>query len=192
LNRREQQSRGNTDLRRSHDPRSQGRDTKHSNSHDHWRPRRLGGAASLARPGANVTGVTLDAGIELHGKRLGLLREIRPDASRAAYLASSSAWDQPQAVMVREAAQGSRLSLTHVDLGTNLNDTIYKKAFESTDWTKIDVLLVSDEPEHLSNTRTLVDLVTSAGRQLVILFATSSRQAGFWHTIGICPAHFGS
>src|SRR5262249_13793151 len=27
-------------------------------------------AASLARPGGNVTGVTVDAGIELHGKRL--------------------------------------------------------------------------------------------------------------------------
>ena len=118
-------------------------------------------AASLARPGANVTGVTVDAGIELHGKRLGLLREIRPEASRVAYLASSSAWKQPQAAMVREAAQASRLSLAHVDLGSNLNDAAYETAFASTDWTKADVLLVSDEPEHLSHSRTLVDLATS-------------------------------
>jgi putative ABC transport system substrate-binding protein len=102
-------------------------------------------AASLARPGANVTGVTVDAGIELHGKRLGLLREIRPVASRVAYLASSSAWKQPQASMVREAAQASKLSLAHVDLGSNLNDAAYKTAFASTDWTKADMLLVSDE-----------------------------------------------
>jgi putative ABC transport system substrate-binding protein len=119
-------------------------------------------AASLARPGGNVTGVTIDAGIELHGKRLGLLREIRPEASRVAYLASSSAWEQPQAAMVREAARASRLSLAHVDLGSNLDGTAYKKAFASADWTKADVLLVSDEPEHLSNTRILVDLTTSA------------------------------
>jgi len=79
-------------------------------------------AASLARPDANVTGVTVDAGIELHGKRLGLLREIRPGASRIAYLASSSAWKQPQAAMVREAAQAAKLSLSHLDLANNFND----------------------------------------------------------------------
>ena len=120
-----------------------------------------GFATSLARPGANVTGVTVDAGIELHGKRLGLLQEMRPEASRVVYLASSSAWKQPQAAMVREAAQASKLSLTHVDLGSNLNDAAYETAFASTDWTKEDVLLVSDEPEHLSRIRTLVDLATS-------------------------------
>jgi putative ABC transport system substrate-binding protein len=119
-------------------------------------------AASLARPGANVTGVTVDAGIELHGKRLGLLREVRPEASRVAYLASSSAWKQPQAAMVREAAQASKLSLVRVDLGNDLNDAAYEKAFASTDWTKADMLLVSDEPEHLSRSGILVDLATSA------------------------------
>lgn len=118
-------------------------------------------AESLARPGANVTGVTVDAGIELHGKRLELLRETRPGAARLAYLASSSAWKQPQGAMVREAAQSSKLSVAHVDLGSNLNDAAYEAAFASTDWTKSDVLLVSDEPEHLSHSRTLVDLATS-------------------------------
>jgi putative ABC transport system substrate-binding protein len=117
-------------------------------------------AASLARPGGNVTGVTVDAGIELHGKRLGLLREIKPEASRVAYLSSSPAWKQPQAVMVREAAQSAKLSLSQVDLGSNLDDAAYEAAFASTDWTKVDMLLVSDEPEHLSHVRTLVDLAT--------------------------------
>ncbi len=120
-----------------------------------------GFAASLARPGANVTGVTVDAGIELHGKRLSLLREMRPEASRVVYLASSSAWKQPQAAMVREAAQASKITLLHVDLGSNLNNAAYETAFVSTDWTKEDVLLVSDEPEHLSRSRTLVDFATS-------------------------------
>jgi putative ABC transport system substrate-binding protein len=63
--------------------------------------------------------------------------------------------------MVREAVQASKLTLEHVDLGTNLNDTAYKTAFASTDWNKADMLLVSDEPaEHLTNSRTLVDLAT--------------------------------
>lgn len=119
-------------------------------------------AASLARPGGNVTGVTVDAGIELHGKRLSLLREIKPEASRIAYLASSSAWKQPQGAMVRQAAQASKLSLLHLSLGTNLNDAAYETAFASTDATAADALLVSDEPEHLSHTKTLVGLATGA------------------------------
>jgi putative tryptophan/tyrosine transport system substrate-binding protein len=37
-------------------------------------------ASSLARPGTNLTGVTVDAGLELYGKRLALLVEVRPNA----------------------------------------------------------------------------------------------------------------
>jgi putative ABC transport system substrate-binding protein len=45
----------------------------------------LGIVASLARPGGNITGVTVVA-TELFGKRLGLLREIVPSASKIGYL----------------------------------------------------------------------------------------------------------
>ena len=38
--------------------------------------------------------------------------------------------------MVREAAQASKLSLVRVDLGNDLNDAAYEKAFASTDWTQ--------------------------------------------------------
>src|ERR1700719_3438755 len=37
---------------------------------------------SLARPGGNLTGVTLDAGIEIWGKRLELLREAVPSTAK--------------------------------------------------------------------------------------------------------------
>jgi len=44
-------------------------------------------AASLARPGGNVTGIFLDA-VELNGKRLEVMREFVPGLSRVAVL-----WD---------------------------------------------------------------------------------------------------
>ncbi len=121
-------------------------------------PVAAGVAASLARPGGNVTGVTVDAGIQLHGKRLELLLETKPQASRLAYLTSSSGWKQIQAGMVREAAQTARLTLTHIDLGTTLNEAAYAAAFAQIMDAKSDVLLVSDEPEHLSNSVALVDV----------------------------------
>jgi ABC-type uncharacterized transport system substrate-binding protein len=45
--------------------------------------------ASLARPGGNVTGFTLSAGVELNGKRLELLREALPTLKRVAILWNS-------------------------------------------------------------------------------------------------------
>src|SRR5215472_6213097 len=42
--------------------------------------------SSLARPDANITGVSVDAGIETYGKRLEILREMVPSASRVAFL----------------------------------------------------------------------------------------------------------
>src|SRR5262249_4868671 len=48
-------------------------------------PTQTGLAASLARPGSNVTGLTNFAG-ELRGKRLELLKEVVPQATRFALL----------------------------------------------------------------------------------------------------------
>ena len=41
---------------------------------------------NMARPEGNITGVTLDAGIEMQGKQLDFLRQAVPSISRVAYL----------------------------------------------------------------------------------------------------------
>jgi len=46
----------------------------------------VGSVASLVRPGGNLIGVNLYAGIEIEGKRLQLLKEAVPTASRVAVL----------------------------------------------------------------------------------------------------------
>ena len=52
--------------------------------------------ASLARPGGNITGVSVEAGLEIWGKRLQILREAIPTASRVGFLGSRQIWDLPQ------------------------------------------------------------------------------------------------
>jgi ABC transporter substrate binding protein len=47
---------------------------------------------SLARPGGNITGLTVDAGPDLGAKRLELLKELLPKASRVAVPASKGDW----------------------------------------------------------------------------------------------------
>jgi putative tryptophan/tyrosine transport system substrate-binding protein len=49
-------------------------------------PVRDGLAASMARPGTNLTGLTLSVGYQLAGKRVELLKDLKPDLSRMAVL----------------------------------------------------------------------------------------------------------
>jgi putative tryptophan/tyrosine transport system substrate-binding protein len=55
-------------------------------------PVQAGFATSLARPGGNITGVT-GYYLEIWGKRLQILKEAVPSASKVAFLALHGAWE---------------------------------------------------------------------------------------------------
>jgi len=75
-------------------------------------PVAFGIVESLAHPGGNITGICTDAGPEIMGKRLDLLREAAPGTSRAGFLASRSVWESPFGVAgLQEAAQRMGISL---------------------------------------------------------------------------------
>jgi putative tryptophan/tyrosine transport system substrate-binding protein len=119
-------------------------------------------ASSLARPGTNLTGVTVDAGLELYGKRLALLVEVRPNVSAVAYLSSHENWNRPTGAALRTAAQQAGMALAHVDLGNSFNEATYSAAFTWIQNARIDALLVSDEADHNANVNTLTKLAASA------------------------------
>ena len=48
---------------------------------------------SLARPGGNITGVSVDVGPEIYGKRLQILKEAVPSASKVAFLDIRTFWE---------------------------------------------------------------------------------------------------
>lgn len=76
------------------------------------RPVEAGLAASLSRPGGNVTGHTLLAEPQEEGKRLQLLKEAVPRASRIAYLGPEWAWGTDYGQAARNAARVLGLTLT--------------------------------------------------------------------------------
>jgi putative ABC transport system substrate-binding protein len=79
---------------------------------------RAGFAASLARPGGNVTGFTLDGGDEgeMQGKRLGLLKETLPNLMRVGILWNpDGALDPARLETMREASQPLGLKLVTVE-----------------------------------------------------------------------------
>ena len=75
-----------------------------------------GYAASLARPGANITGLSILAP-EISGKQLELLKDIIPKLKRVAVLASAIAPDRAQTMNEMEsAAKALRLELKFLDV----------------------------------------------------------------------------
>ena len=74
-------------------------------------PIRTGLVASLARPGSNFTGVSVDAGAGLLGKRLQLLKELAPSIQRVAYHGTPVEWNGPAGQELRAAGSRARPSL---------------------------------------------------------------------------------
>ena len=67
---------------------------------------------SLAHPGGNLTGVSVDTGPSIHGKRIALLREIFPAMSKFSYITLRTQWENlvgaPNARGVRRGWNQSR------------------------------------------------------------------------------------
>ena len=99
--------------------------------------------ASLARPGGNITGLTILAP-ELSGKRLELLKEAVPKATRVAFLWNSAnpaqglLWKESQA-----AAQELRLQLQSLEVRSS-ND--FENAFEAALRERAQALITAPEP----------------------------------------------
>jgi ABC-type uncharacterized transport system substrate-binding protein len=113
---------------------------------------------SIARPGGNITGVTIAGGFEIMGKRMGLLVEAMPKLSTLGYLASRSYWEDIRGAAAREAAKRAGISLKAALLDTAFNDAEYQRVFTSMEQDRADALMVSEEAEHIANRATIVEL----------------------------------
>jgi putative tryptophan/tyrosine transport system substrate-binding protein len=103
-------------------------------------PVELGVVASLARPGANVTGVTtLDA--ELVGKRLGLLRELLPAATTIAFLVNLTNQSDTESVMRGHVEETKSLGLRILILNAT-NPSEIEPAFEALSHQHADAIIV--------------------------------------------------
>lgn len=121
-------------------------------------PVALGLVVSIARPGGNITGVTIGAELELIGKRIGLLVEAMPKLSSVGYLVSRPYWEDLRGAAAREAANRAGISLKAAPLDSAFNEAEYRRAFRSMEQDRANALLVSDEAENLANRATIVEL----------------------------------
>jgi putative tryptophan/tyrosine transport system substrate-binding protein len=109
--------------------------------------------ASLARPGGNITGFTFDAGPEIEGKRLQMLKEAVPAATRIAFLGISSDWEGPNGGSVRAVAQVLNLALVPVEL----DPARYADAFALITRERPQAIFASRNGAHFVNRQLLAD-----------------------------------
>jgi|SRR6516165_1207598 len=96
--------------------------------------------SSLARPGGNVTGFSLQAAPEIEAKRLQLLKESAPTMVRVGYLATKKEWADIDGTSLQIAAQ--KLGMTVYLVEHSL--TNHTEAFKSLESDPPDALIVSN------------------------------------------------
>jgi putative ABC transport system substrate-binding protein len=110
---------------------------------------------SLARPGGNITGFSEDAGLEIWGKRFGLLRELIPTASRVGRLGSR---DVKISTASLEAARQAGITLIDSPLESPIQEAEYRRAFKLMTEERADAFYVSDQSEHGTYIRLIIEL----------------------------------
>jgi putative ABC transport system substrate-binding protein len=120
-------------------------------------PLKAGLVASLARPGGNLTGITLDPGIELWGKRLELLKEAVPSTARAVFLAMRDGWEDSFGQALQDVGNHLGISLTAV-LPQSGTPAEMERVFAAMAEQRPDAVLVSGEGDLYANRQLIVEL----------------------------------
>jgi len=121
--------------------------------------------ASLARPGGNVTGMSLMAP-DLGGKRLELLKEVLPRVSRVAVLWNAA--NPYSAIVFKETQAGAVILGIEVQSVEVRNPDDFDGAFELTKRLRPDALIVVEDPLTISNGTRVINFV--ATHQLPALY----------------------
>jgi putative tryptophan/tyrosine transport system substrate-binding protein len=142
-------------------------------------PIATGFITSLARPDANLTGVSVDAGLEIWGKRLALLRETTQGLSRAGFISGKRFWEEAaQMTPLREAAARLSISLVGCTLEGSFQDAEYRRVFAAMPQDHLNGLVVSSETENASNRAIIVQLAEQAKLPTIYPFRVYTELGG--------------
>jgi putative ABC transport system substrate-binding protein len=118
-------------------------------------PTRTGLVTSLAHPGGNVTGVTVQEGGEIWGKRLQILKEAVPSASRVAFLGLRSNWEETTSL--RELSRQLQISLIPMLLEES-TPSEYRRVFGEIAKERPDAIMPDGRAELIAYHQLIVEL----------------------------------
>lgn len=141
-------------------------------------PVRTGFAASLARPGGNITGFAFDTGVEIFAKRLALLKEAVPGTFRVAQLTLRHYWESWFGDEVRKASQGIGITVIGATLDAPVNEQTYRRAF-ATLQTRADAVSVWPQYENIVHGALIAELAAKARLPTMCVLRENVDAGGF-------------
>jgi putative ABC transport system substrate-binding protein len=119
-------------------------------------PIQWGFATSVARPGGNITGVTVFAGPEIFGKRLQILKEAVPSVSKVAFLTIGTSQDLDQ--ILREVA--GKLEISVIDMAVQEATPVeLQRVFAEIAHDRPDAVIVNSIGDLSASPQLIVELV---------------------------------
>lgn len=115
-------------------------------------------ATSLAHQSGNITGVTIEAGYEIWGKRLSILKEAIENLKQLRVLSKEFLWKGPMGRAAIQAAESLGLSLSPAFLKADVSAESYAPIFADIKSSGADGLLVDDSLENITHRRIITDL----------------------------------
>ncbi len=97
----------------------------------------------------NITGVSVDAGLEVWGKRLQFLVETARGLTNLRLLIPTKARWRPVLEPLRDAAARAGTSIDAALLGEHINQAAYEQVFDAMERDRVDGLILSDSGEHV-------------------------------------------
>ena len=141
-------------------------------------PVRFGLISSLAHPGGNITGVSMDAGVEIWGKRLELLSRAVPKLTKVLYVSTQGGWDGAGGQSVRSAAQGLGISLVRATLNAPYNEAELRRALSTIQRDQLDGVVVAHESQLFDLNSLLVQLIQQMRLPAIFPYSEQAEAGG--------------
>jgi putative tryptophan/tyrosine transport system substrate-binding protein len=121
---------------------------------------------NLAHPGGNLTGVSINAGIEIYGKRLQILKQAMPSMTKVAYL-RSGAWDAGSGSASVDAGRQLGIAITDTLL-LEVDDAQLRRCFAEMAQQPFDAVIVDEGGSFLAQRTLIVEL--AAKHRLPVIY----------------------
>jgi putative ABC transport system substrate-binding protein len=118
-------------------------------------PVQSGLVTNLARPGGNITGVSVDAGLELWEKRLQLLREVVPTISKLAIVGVEK---NPEAAAMQETTEKAGIGIVGPFYMKKGTDDEYREVFATISQSGANALFVGGNAELVTMRQLIAEL----------------------------------
>lgn len=136
-------------------------------------PVAIGYAQTMGRPGGNITGVSVNPGPSIHGKRIALLREIFPAMSRLGCVTPAGAWESSVGEPVRTAAATAGITVANFPIVLPGSVATYREAILQAAREGSDAIMMIDSPDAFANRVAITEAIAEVRLPSIQCFTES-------------------